>query len=148
MEKDFDLWNVHKKLIENESKKILFKEGEVWWCAVGINVGQESCGKGGTGRRPVLIIKKLSGKNCIAIPLSTKQKTGSWFSEIKIQGINQCALLHQIRMFSTKRFQRRLTTIEPEEFSVIKEKIELLLDLSFHYHQDRSPGSVGNPKSA
>ncbi len=148
MEKDFDAWNAHKKLLETGVKKVLFKEGEVWWCAVGTNVGNESCGKGATGRRPILIIKKLSGENCIGIPLSTRIKVGSWFSEIKIQKKTRCALLHQIRMFSAKRFQRRLTTIEPDELLFIKEKLESLLELSFHYHQDQSPGSVGYPKSS
>lgn len=130
MEKDFDGWNAHKKLIETDTKKILFKEGEIWWCSVGTNVGNESCGKGMLFRRPILILKKLSGENCIGIPLSTKQKSGSWFIEIKVHGEPRWALLYQIRMFSTKRFHRRLAALETDDMKRVKEKLESLLKLS------------------
>jgi mRNA interferase MazF len=129
MEKDFDGWNIHKKLVENAAKKILFKEGEVWWCSVGTNVGNESCGKGTRFRRPVLVIKKLSGKNCIGIPLSTQEKIGSWFMETSIRGKTRWVLLHQIRMFSVQRFEYRLGKLEPGELRKIREKLKTLLEL-------------------
>ncbi len=130
MEKDFDRWNTHKKLIETDTQKFLFKEGEIWWCSMGINVGNESCGKGNLFRRPIVIIKKLSGENCIGIPLSTQRKSGSWFVEITVQNEPRWALLYQIRMFSVKRFHRRLATLEPSDIKKVKEKLELLLKLS------------------
>ena len=58
MYKNFDHWNKSKKKIEVRRDKFLYKEGDVWWCSVGLNIGTESCGKGGEFRRPVLIIKK------------------------------------------------------------------------------------------
>ncbi len=146
MRKDFDQWNKKKKELENKKRDLLFHTGEVWWCAVGMNIAEESCGKGETYRRPVLVFKKLSRNNFIGIPLSMQEKIGSWFIDIPIQGQKRFALLHQIRMFSTNRFQRRLTTLDSADFARVKEKLEALLELS-HYHQDRSPGSVGNPKS-
>lgn len=131
MEKNFDGWNTHKKLIETGVKNILFKEGEIWWCAVGINVGEESSGKGANYRRPVIVIKKLSGKNCIGVPLSTKPKFGSWFCEIRIfQTEKRYALLHQVKMFSVQRFNQRLTTLDHEDFDLIRKKLEALLGLS------------------
>ncbi len=129
MEKDFDGWNIQKKLMETSMKKMLFKEGEVWWCAVGTNVGNESCGKGARYRRPIVIIKKLSGKNCIGIPLSTKKKNGSWFTETRINGKNRSVLLYQIRMFSLQRFEYRLGKLEPGGLAKIKEKLKTLLEL-------------------
>lgn len=146
MEKDFDQWNERKKELEHKKERIFFKEGEVWWCAVGLNISTESCGKGGTFRRPILVLKKLSAVSCIGIPLSTQKKIGSWFSGITIHGETQYALLHQIRMFSTNRFQRRLATLDSNDLGKVKEKLEALLELSSN-HQSRSSGSVGNPKS-
>lgn len=50
--------------------------------SVGLNIAMESCGKGKTLRRPVLIYKKLSGNLFIGLPLTSKEKTGTWFTDI------------------------------------------------------------------
>lgn len=146
MEKDFDNWNLKKKSLEGRDKKFLFNESEVWWCSVGLNVSVESCGKGAEFQRPVLVLKKLSKNSSIGIPLSTQEKTGTWFTDISIHNEKRFALLYQVRMFSTNRFQRRLATLDSTDFIRVKEKLSQLLELSNH-HQDRSLGSVGNPKS-
>src|SRR3989338_2328477 len=86
MQKDFDQWNKHKKNLDGLKKDLLFKQGEVWWCAVGANIAEESCGKGEFFGRPVLVLKKLSGRNFIGIPLSTKSKIGTWFTDVRVQG--------------------------------------------------------------
>ena len=146
MQKDFDQWNTKKKSLEEVEKKFLFKTGDIWWCSVGLNIKAESCGKGDDFQRPVLVLKKLSATSFIGIPLSTQEKTGTWFTEITISGEKRWALLYQVRMFSTNRFQRRLATLDDKDFVRVKEKLEALLELSNH-HQSRSSGSVGNPKS-
>lgn len=130
MKKDFDHWNDKKKKLEIVQKNFLFKQGEVWWCSVGVNVAEESCGKGDFFGRPVLVFKKLSSRSYIGIPLSTKIKTGSWFADVTVQGKTVSALLYQMRMFSTNRFQRRLTTLDTVDFVKVKEKLEALLELS------------------
>ena len=147
MKKDFDGWNKQKKIIETAQKNILFKEGEVWWCTVGHNVGEESCGKGEYFRRPIIIIKKLSGKNCIGIPLSTQPKSGSWFCEIHLKEEKRWALLYQIRMFSVLRFNQRLATLEYEDFLVLRKKLEALLEFSSKSSPESNSGSVGYPKN-
>jgi mRNA interferase MazF len=128
--KDFDLWNEQKKILDITEREILFKEGEVWWCAVGMNVGTESYGKGGYFSRPVLILKKLSHNSFIGIPISTKKKTGTWFAEINFFGQQRWALLYQIKMFSSNRLQRRILFLEVDDLTKIKEKLGKLLKLS------------------
>ena len=128
--KDFDSWNNQKKELDIKQKEYLFKTGDVWWCSVGANIAQESCGKGETFRRPVLVIKKLSHQNFIGVPLSTQKKEGTWFAAITIDGETQYALLYQIRMYSANRLQRRLTSFDDRDFSLVKEKLEALLELS------------------
>lgn len=144
--KDFDGWNDQKKQLEKVGQKFLFKQGEVWWCAVGANVGDESCGKGDVFGRPVLILKKLSGENYIGIPLSTKRKTGTWFVEVRVHGEVVSALLYQIRMFSANRFQRRLTTLDVADFARVKEKLETLLELSSKLSPEPKPWIGGSPQ--
>ena len=129
MQKDFDTWNEKKKKLEKRSKKFFFHTGEIWWCSIGLNIASESCGKGSDYRRPVLVLKKLSGTSFIGVPLSTQKKEGTWFIDIIVHGEKKYALLYQIRMFSTNRLQRRLATLDDGDFSRIKEKLKALLEL-------------------
>ena len=133
MYKDFDKWNEKKKLLDKKDINFFFKESEVWWCSVGINVAVESCGKGNTFRRPILILKKLSNYAFIGIPLSTQSKFGSWFTFVSILGLKRCALLYQVRMVSANRLQRRITALDSEDFALVKQKLEKLLELC-NYH--------------
>jgi mRNA interferase MazF len=130
MKKDFDTWNSKKKVIEEKQTKYLFKTGDIWWCSVGINVQSESCGKGEEYQRPVLILRKLSANSFIGIPLSTQKKEGSWFADITVHNEVRYALLYQIRMFSTNRFQRRLATLDDNDMAKVKKKLETLLEFS------------------
>lgn len=129
MNKNFDEWNQIKKTLEIKRKIILFKEGDVWWCALGVNIQDESCGKGLQFSRPVLILKKLSKTSFIGLPLTTQKKSGSWFSNVTILDIRRYVLLHQIRTLSTHRLQWRVTVVEKREFISVKEKLKALLEL-------------------
>ena len=129
MQKDFDSWNELKKTLETQEKQILFKEREIWWTSIGINVANESCGKWSTCRRPVLVLKKLSATSCICIPLSTQKKTGTWYSSYDIHGVVYTALLYQVRMMSTRRFQRRFAVLDDRDFKKIKKDFQQLLEI-------------------
>jgi hypothetical protein len=48
-------------LVDAPQKNSLFKEREVWWCSIGLNVGDEEFWKGAYFTRPVLVFKKYSG---------------------------------------------------------------------------------------
>ena len=44
--KNFDGWNVKKKLADAKlSNAPFFKERDIWWMSIGINVGYEEDGK-------------------------------------------------------------------------------------------------------
>lgn len=61
MLKKFLEWIGIKEKIHNTSRgPRLYKEGDIWWCAVGENIGIEINGKGKMFSRPVLVYKKLS----------------------------------------------------------------------------------------
>ena len=71
--KDFDSWNEEKKSLENVGHDILaFHEREIWWCSIGINLGDEQDGKNELFERPVLILKKFNNKVAWVLPMSTK----------------------------------------------------------------------------
>lgn len=130
MQKDFDEWNSIKKELDKKEDKFFFKEGEIWWMSIGLNIAKESCGKGKIFRRPVLIFRKLSSDIFIGLPLSSKDKIGTWFVDVTIGNEKRCVLLYQIRTFSTNRFESRMATLDDKDFKKVKEKLEFLLKFS------------------
>lgn len=148
MQKDFDKWNEKKKNVDlsTDSDKIYFKEGQIWWCSFGLNIGSESYGKGENFRRPILVVKKLSSDLCIALPLTSKEKNGSWFLDITLQGEKRWVMLYQIKMLDKKRFYLKIGELDNKDFNRVKEKLESLLELS-NRHSDESEIEGINPKS-
>lgn len=71
----------------------LVKEGQVWWCAVGENVGVEINGKHDTFSRPVLVMKKLSRYGFMGVPLTSQKHEGSWYAKFEFNDKEQYAAL-------------------------------------------------------
>ena len=45
MSKDFDSWNGEKKNLEQIGhNNLVFHEREIWWCSIGVNLGDEQDG--------------------------------------------------------------------------------------------------------
>jgi mRNA-degrading endonuclease toxin of MazEF toxin-antitoxin module len=125
--KSFDLWNELKKNIElnkNDPNKFP-KEGEVWMCSLGINVGFEQNGSGDNFSRPVLIIKKFNNHMFWAVALSTKQKDFDFYfnySDPDNQKVS--AVLAQMKLVSVKRLRRKLYDIQNELLYEIKQRLK------------------------
>ena len=114
--KDFDGWNEQKKRLERFGKESLeFFEQEIWWCAIGINIGHEQDGKHGVYERPVLILKKFNATTAWVIPISSKVKEGYLYYVFNLGGNKQTLLLSQLRLVSTKRLRRRIGRISLEQ---------------------------------
>ena len=105
--KDFDAWHPIKKEINN-SKSPLYKEGEVWWCSLGINVGHEEDGKKERFSRPVLIVKKFNNYIFWALPLTTKIKDIVYYHKVHFKGKEQCVMLAQLRLLDSKRLTDKM----------------------------------------
>jgi len=129
MKKDFDKWNKLKENLELKNNKILFKQWDIWWTSIWVNIWQESCWKWKEFRRPVLVIKKLSKENCIVIPLSSQNKVWTWFASYTLHGVKYTALLYQIKMLHIKRFTKREAELNDYDFKIIKKRLKQLLNL-------------------
>jgi len=126
--KNFDGWNEKKKLINSGDGPEFVKEREIWWCSVGINVGDEEDGKNEQFERPVLVIKKFNRQIVLVMPLTTKLKDNKYYFQFTHDGVEFAAMLSQIRLMSTKRFSRRVRKINQSLFAEIKKKfIEICL---------------------
>jgi mRNA interferase MazF len=56
----FNIWNKTKQRINQKNNFFKIKEGEIWWCNLGYNIGSEVYGKGNSFLRPVLVINSDS----------------------------------------------------------------------------------------
>jgi len=129
MEKDFDFWNKEKKLTNKREVgyDFFYYSREIWWCAVGLNVGVETDGKHENFERPVLVVRKFNKDMFWGIPLTTNEKTGDFHQKITHdQGVSW-AVLSQIKTFSTKRLLRKIGRISEEEFKMIQNKLHSLI---------------------
>ncbi|MFT2719752.1 type II toxin-antitoxin system PemK/MazF family toxin [Deinococcus sp. A31D244] len=128
---DFDNWCQQKKQLHASAPTLVFKEGEVWWCSVGANVGSEALGKGPKFTRPVIVLKKLSQEACIVVPVTSQQpkQLGTWYHGMHFNGRDQFVMMHQLRMVSVRRFGSRLVELPEADFSSLKQAIKGLLTL-------------------
>lgn len=122
--KDFDNWNDEKKRINNINPPLFFHTREVWWCKLGINVGFEQDGKNKQFSRPVVILKTYSINAALIIPLTSKNKKGTYYFDIgKVDGRSAKAVLSQIRFIDKRRLINKADVISKEIFEKLRSAI-------------------------
>jgi mRNA interferase MazF len=126
--KDFDKWNEIKKSLHKREGEILFHEREIWWCALGVNIGFEEDGKHDVFERPVLVIRKFNKYVLWILPMTRSHKTGDYYFRVA-QGDedDSVVILSQIRLISNKRLLRKMRMIKESEFKEIRDKIKKFL---------------------
>jgi mRNA interferase MazF len=102
MQKDFEKWNQLKQKIDSTNKQIIYKDRDVWWCSIGINIGHEENGKNDFFTRPILILRKFNKQIFLGVPLTTKCKENKFYFRINFKDKEQSAMLSQIRVFESK----------------------------------------------
>lgn len=115
-----------EKLHNNKHKPPLFKEGEIWWCSLGENIGSEINGKSGLFSRPVLIFKKLSKSTFMGIPTSSQDRKGSWYVQITLGSNKSVVILSQARLLDYKRLSSKIGELDSVEMSKVGEKFRSL----------------------
>ena len=119
-EKRFDEWMKQKEHLHSTGGIPVIKEGEVWWCGIGENVGVEINGKNELFSRPVVIIKKLSRYGFLGVPLTSQNHSGSWYAPFEFKNKTQYAALAQVRVMSVSRLYKRMGTIPESDLDIIK----------------------------
>ena len=120
MEKDYTGWMSIKSSLNRSGKVTNFSEGQIWWAAIGKNIGVEIDGKHDDYSRPVVIFKKLSRLCFFAIPLTSQPHTGSWYVDFVFKGKQQYAVLSQIRIMSVSRLYNRMGKLSAGDYKKIK----------------------------
>ena len=129
--KDFVNWIQYKIVLNSQLRSINFKEREIWWCSMGINLGSEQDGKNEKYNRPVLIIKKFNKNQFWGVPLTTQpQENQEFYFELRVKGKDSWVCLSQLRNFDAKRLSlnSKIEKISESEFKKVKQRIIRLLE--------------------
>ena len=119
MEKDFFGWAKVKANLHQRRKINFFDEREVWWCALGANVGHEQDGKGRLWTRPVLVLRKFNKHMLWAVPMTSKGKSNNpYYLEVIVGEGTSYLLLSQLRLVSSRRLIDKIGTLDPSLRSV------------------------------
>lgn len=123
MQKNFDEWNALKQNLDKTEKLIFFKEQDIWWCSLGLNVGSEENGKNEYFSRPVLIVRKFNRHLFLGVPLTTQIKENKYYQKIIFKGKVSCAMISQLKVLESKRLRSKMTELSSDQFRNLREKL-------------------------
>jgi mRNA interferase MazF len=115
-------WCCLKVILAFKRSPVVFKQGDIWWCSLGMNIGEEVYGKGARYTRPVLIFKKLTTNSFIGLPLTSQSKQGTWYVQVNIHDKISQVMLNQTRILDKRRLISRLGTLDDNDFKRVKER--------------------------
>ena len=127
---DFDSWNNHKKQVHfSEIAPPYFKEREIWWCALGVNVGVEveTDGKNDNFERPVLIVKRFNRDMIWIVPITSTSGDRRFYFPIKYGNNNRWLILSQLKTVSSKRPLRKIDFLSLDDFVKVSQAISSFL---------------------
>ena len=135
--KEFDKWNIKKKLYHNQNKKPpLFKERDIWWLSVGVNIGFEEDGKNDNFVRPVLIVKKFNREIYLGVPMSSRIKDNIYYVPVTVKKETVSVMTSQLRVFSSRRMWNKLAELDEGDFFRVLEELGRFFVLPFSQKQE------------
>jgi len=127
MVKDFVGWHTLKTRLDKSDTLPTFKERDIWWCSIGVNIGHEQDGKNILYNRPVLVVRKFNRKIFWGVPLTTKIKNNPYYLQITFKGQPQCIILSQLRLWDSKRLANKMGQLSEQQFKTVRSALKLLL---------------------
>ena len=125
MKKDFQKWHNRKELLHKEKIRPFFREREVWFCTLGVNIGFEQDGSGTEFLRPTLIIKKFNNEVFWGLPLTKNLKKSRYYYQFFIEKKEEMstAILSQVKLTDAKRLQYKLGDISEKDLMEMKKRL-------------------------
>lgn len=117
---EFNRWNIVKTDLELHGRQPKISQGEIWWSGVGKNLDSEINGKNERFTRPVLIYRKLGRNKFMAIPLTSKEREGTWYISFMQSGKRETAVAAEAKSMSTKRLYRKMGEIDDADYERIR----------------------------
>lgn len=116
-----------KARLNNLESRPYFFEREIWWTAIGHNIGDEEDGKGRNFARPVLILRKFNQRFFFGIPLTTISKDGKFYHSFNFLAGRSTALLSHMRDYDAFRLLGKVGSIEETDYQSIKQKLARII---------------------
>ena len=127
----YDEWNTLKKELNNKKEIINFYQGNIYFMSIGRNIGHESYGKDKLFLRPVLVYKKLTKTTFLGIPLTSKDKDGSYFFKFSYKKDKiSIAMFHQIRVFDIRRSEYLSGKINKNTYQNLENKLTEFMNVT------------------
>ena len=128
MNKDFEGWNRKKQAINANAGKVFCYAREIWWCALGVNVGFEQDGTGERFDRPIVVIRGFNENIFLGAALTGKRKEGKFYFPIGVVGNRDASvILSQIRLIDSKRLIKKIATLDESVFEALKNALRRTL---------------------
>ena len=124
--KDYGAWHELKSKVEDRPTKF-FKEAEVWWCAVGLNIGFEEDGKNDNYERPVLVFRKFNKNMFWGLPMTSVQREGKFYYSFSFKSRISTIMISQLRTLSSKRLVRHMGNISNDIFEEVEKRVISLI---------------------
>jgi mRNA-degrading endonuclease toxin of MazEF toxin-antitoxin module len=126
--KDFDKWGRKKKEIHAAGERPFYHAREIWWCAVGVNVGNEIDGTGKHHDRPVIVIRPFNAETFLGVALTGHPRTGKYYFPLGVVADREAvANLSQVRLFDSKRLIRKIGMLDERTFRQLAKALALTL---------------------
>jgi mRNA-degrading endonuclease toxin of MazEF toxin-antitoxin module len=139
--KQFRAWFRQARALHKSSHAVpLVSVGDIWWIAMGDNIGSEINGKNSKHHtefsRPGIIYKKLSHSLYLIVPTTSGHKEGSWWCNLKFKGKDMAACLHQIRVIDYRRLY--------DDMGKLRAHPKLFLYFAEPYHEPHHAADHGH----
>lgn len=127
MEKDFDRWNVRKAILNDNFDIPFYKERDIWFCYLGMNVGCEEDGDISAFLRPIIVLKKFKNGTFFGVPLTRTPRFGKYYFTVIDNHGRSFAMLAQGRVLDGRRLYYRSRIMSENDFESLR--LRLLLSI-------------------
>jgi mRNA interferase MazF len=144
-ERDYTKWHTLKERLEQRADVPNFMVCDIWWCAIGTNLGYEQDGKNDLCERPVLVLKKFNKELFFGLPMTSRVKENLFHYKLSYRGRDTFVILSQGRIFSSKRLLRKIWRINSDDLrSIFHSYTSLVTDKTISQQAGRSRIPNGN----
>jgi mRNA-degrading endonuclease toxin of MazEF toxin-antitoxin module len=117
-----------KQELETRASRPFYHAREIWWSAVGTNVGNEIDGTGREYDRPLIILRAFNAETFLGVALTGHHRSGRYYFPLgRIGDRDASANLSQVRLYDTKRLIRKIGTLEERTFHELARAVTLTI---------------------
>jgi len=118
-----------KEKIDNEQRKFVIRAGEIRWCSIGVNVGEEIDDKGVSFARPVIVVEKVGNQTALVVPMTTKLKNFPGYIPFTYKEKEMRLCVNHLKSISQKRLLKRKGRISNKRLQEVKDEIKKFYNL-------------------